>query len=277
MLQIAAVGPISVGIVLVLLLGEIDLSVGAVSGLAAAVMAVLNVQHGWAAYLAIVAAIARRRRDRPPPGLAVHPLRRPVVRRHPRRPARLAGGPAYRCSATTGTHQHHRPRRSSTSPNTFSRDTSAGSSPIVDHRRLRWRRSASAIAGGSRPGCAIGRVRVRSCASSALAVVVIGARRDPQLRPRRAAGGHDPARRSWSAGVSSPRAPASAATSSPSAATPRRRGGPASDVNRVRITVFMLCRHDGGDRRRPGGLAPARRSTRPRAAATCCCSRSPAR
>src|SRR4051794_26315301 len=44
MLQITATGLISVGIVYVLLLGEIDLSVGAVSGLAAAVMAVLNVQ-----------------------------------------------------------------------------------------------------------------------------------------------------------------------------------------------------------------------------------------
>ena len=38
-LQIAAVGTISAGVVLVLLLGEIDLSVGAVSGLCAAVMA----------------------------------------------------------------------------------------------------------------------------------------------------------------------------------------------------------------------------------------------
>ena len=38
---------ISIGVVLVLLLGEIDLSVGAVSGLAAGVMAVLSVQHGW--------------------------------------------------------------------------------------------------------------------------------------------------------------------------------------------------------------------------------------
>jgi D-xylose transport system permease protein len=57
MLQITAVGLISVGIVFVLLLGEIDLSVGAVSGLAAAVMAVLNVQHGWSPYLAIVAAV----------------------------------------------------------------------------------------------------------------------------------------------------------------------------------------------------------------------------
>jgi D-xylose transport system permease protein len=55
MLQITAVGLISVGIVYVLLLGEIDLSVGAVSGLCAAIMAVLNVKHGWNPYLAIAA------------------------------------------------------------------------------------------------------------------------------------------------------------------------------------------------------------------------------
>lgn len=58
MLQITAVGLISVGIVYVLLLGEIDLSVGAVSGLAAAVMAVLNVKHGVSPYLAIAAGVA---------------------------------------------------------------------------------------------------------------------------------------------------------------------------------------------------------------------------
>ncbi len=57
-LQIAAVGTISIGVVLVLLLGEIDLSVGAVSGLAAGVMAVLNVKQGWPAELAIVAGLA---------------------------------------------------------------------------------------------------------------------------------------------------------------------------------------------------------------------------
>src|SRR4051794_163961 len=57
MLQITAIGLISVGIVFVLLLGEIDLSVGAVSGLAAGCMAVLNVKHGWNPYLAIAAAI----------------------------------------------------------------------------------------------------------------------------------------------------------------------------------------------------------------------------
>src|SRR5437763_15100365 len=57
-LQIAGVGTISIGVTLILLLGEIDLSVGAVSGLAAAVMAVLNVKHGWAPIPAIAAALA---------------------------------------------------------------------------------------------------------------------------------------------------------------------------------------------------------------------------
>jgi D-xylose transport system permease protein len=57
MLQITAVGLISIGVVYVLLLGEIDLSVGAVSGLAAAIMAVLNVKHGWSPYLAIAAGV----------------------------------------------------------------------------------------------------------------------------------------------------------------------------------------------------------------------------
>ena len=57
-LQIAATATISIGVVLVLLLGEIDLSVGAVSGLAAGVMAVLTVQHGWAPILGIGAGLA---------------------------------------------------------------------------------------------------------------------------------------------------------------------------------------------------------------------------
>ena len=56
-LQITAVALISVGVVLVLLLGEIDLSVGALSGLAAAIMAVLQVKHGWDPYLAVAAGV----------------------------------------------------------------------------------------------------------------------------------------------------------------------------------------------------------------------------
>src|SRR3954465_1025511 len=56
-LQIAGVGMISIGVTLILLLGEIDLSVGAVSGLAAAVMAVLNVKHGWGPIPSMAAAL----------------------------------------------------------------------------------------------------------------------------------------------------------------------------------------------------------------------------
>src|SRR4051812_364795 len=58
MLQITGIGLISVGVVLVLLLGEIDLSVGAVSGLTSAITAVLSAKHGWSPYLAIAAGIA---------------------------------------------------------------------------------------------------------------------------------------------------------------------------------------------------------------------------
>jgi D-xylose transport system permease protein len=56
-LQMAATGTIAVGVFMILLLGEIDLSVGWVSGLASSVMAVLEVKHGWNPILAIVAAI----------------------------------------------------------------------------------------------------------------------------------------------------------------------------------------------------------------------------
>ncbi|MGI8587993.1 MAG: sugar ABC transporter permease [Chloroflexia bacterium] len=57
LLQIAAVGTISVGIILVLLLGEIDLSVGAVSGLCAGVMAVMNVKMGISGPVAVLAGL----------------------------------------------------------------------------------------------------------------------------------------------------------------------------------------------------------------------------
>jgi D-xylose transport system permease protein len=56
-LQATAVGLVAVGVVLVLLLGEIDLSVGAVSGLCAAIMAVLVQQEGWSPYLGIAAGV----------------------------------------------------------------------------------------------------------------------------------------------------------------------------------------------------------------------------
>jgi D-xylose transport system permease protein len=56
-LQSAAVGTISIGVVLVLLLGEIDLSVGSVSGLAAAILGVGLTQSHWPFVVALIAAI----------------------------------------------------------------------------------------------------------------------------------------------------------------------------------------------------------------------------
>jgi D-xylose transport system permease protein len=56
-MQCAAIGTIALGVVLVLLLGEIDLSVGSVSGLAAAVLAVTFVQLQWPLIVALAAAV----------------------------------------------------------------------------------------------------------------------------------------------------------------------------------------------------------------------------
>ena len=54
----STVGVISLGIVCVLMVGEIDLSVGSVSGVTSAIVGVLWVNQGWPAPLAILAAIA---------------------------------------------------------------------------------------------------------------------------------------------------------------------------------------------------------------------------
>lgn len=55
--QIASTGIIALGVVLVLLLGEIDLSVGSVSGAAAAILAVSNVTHGASPLVAVLMAV----------------------------------------------------------------------------------------------------------------------------------------------------------------------------------------------------------------------------
>ncbi|MFF0742198.1 sugar ABC transporter permease [Streptomyces sp. NPDC004111] len=53
----SGMGIMAVGIVFVLLLGEIDLSVGSVAGVGAAIWAVLQVSNGWNGWLAIVVAL----------------------------------------------------------------------------------------------------------------------------------------------------------------------------------------------------------------------------
>jgi simple sugar transport system permease protein/D-xylose transport system permease protein len=57
-LECCSVGVISLGIVCVLIAGQIDLSVGSVSGLCGAILGVLSVRHGLPAVLAVVVAIA---------------------------------------------------------------------------------------------------------------------------------------------------------------------------------------------------------------------------
>jgi D-xylose transport system permease protein len=56
-MQCASIGTIALGIVVVLLIGEIDLSVGSVSGMAAAILAVAFVQADWPLIFALAAAL----------------------------------------------------------------------------------------------------------------------------------------------------------------------------------------------------------------------------
>jgi D-xylose transport system permease protein len=56
-LQMAATGTIALGIIMVLLLGEIDLSAGSVSGLCAVVMTILYVRQHWPPLLAVLAGL----------------------------------------------------------------------------------------------------------------------------------------------------------------------------------------------------------------------------
>ena len=58
LMESVSVGIIALGIVCVLLVGQIDLSVGSVSGLSAALTAVTFVGSGWPVWLSILAAIA---------------------------------------------------------------------------------------------------------------------------------------------------------------------------------------------------------------------------
>jgi D-xylose transport system permease protein len=57
LLQIAVLGTLAVGMVMVLILGEIDLSVGAIAGVSAAALALLITDHGWPAWAAVVVAL----------------------------------------------------------------------------------------------------------------------------------------------------------------------------------------------------------------------------
>ena len=57
LLECAAVGTIAIGVVLALLVAQIDLSVGSMSGLSSAILGVGLTQHGWSVWAAMGAAI----------------------------------------------------------------------------------------------------------------------------------------------------------------------------------------------------------------------------
>jgi ABC-type xylose transport system permease subunit len=58
LLECAAVGTIAIGVVLVLLVAQIDLSVGSMSGLSSAILGVGLTQQGWSVWVAMAVAIA---------------------------------------------------------------------------------------------------------------------------------------------------------------------------------------------------------------------------
>ena len=275
MLQITTIGLISVGIVYVLLLGEIDLSVGAVAGLAAAVMAVLNVKHGWNPYLAIAAAVVV--------GAAIGFAQGSLFSKFvvPSFVVTLAGlltweGALLQVLGETGSLNITDPKITGLA-NIFYSDTVGWIIAVVVVVAY-----GAVLALGYRKRVAAGLAELEPAAAdpalrACVAVIVIAADRDPQLRSRRAAGGADPARLRGRHGVRRQADRPSAATSSPSAATPRRRGGPASAST---ASASPSSRSPARWRRSAAIMAASRLaspSTRTRAATNSCCWRSPAR
>ncbi len=224
-LQMTAVGLVSIGIVLVLLLGEIDLSVGAVSGLCAAIMAVLNVKHGWSPYLAIAAGVFA--------GTLIGLFQGSVFTRFavPSFVVTLAGllawpGAQLEVLGETGTVNLNDPKILGLT-STFYSDTvgwilalvAIGAYAAIALRARQKRVSEGLVRTTARLGRAADRARGRGGARGSLG---------PERRPWRPARGADPRRASACCSSTSRLAPRSDATSSPWAETPRRRGGLAS-------------------------------------------------
>ena len=216
------------GIVFVLLLGEIDLSVGFVSGVAGVLVALLTFpdnHHVFAAGPALVLALARRHRHRPAARRDHHEARRALLRRDAGGPAGLERGraaahrrqghrhhpeqllhrlrqrlPAVGDGMDPGRRRHRAVRGDAVlaAGATITRGAHqrSGRGPVAAHRRVRRRR----------PG---GRLRVRS--GPRHPVRDARHRRPVHLLDLRA----------------QPHA-SSGATSTRSAATPRPRGAPAS-------------------------------------------------
>src|SRR3954449_1204763 len=83
--QVAVTALIAIGVVFVLLIGEIDLSIGSVTGVCAVCVAYFaqpDTGHSYPGLVAIGLCAPARAADRADPGLDHRDHRRPVVRRH---------------------------------------------------------------------------------------------------------------------------------------------------------------------------------------------------
>ena len=134
--QMAGVTLLAYGVVFVLLIGEIDLSISYISGIAGVVVAKLTLPDGneVAGIVAILLAVAVVRADRRVPGLVRRVHRRAGVRRHARRLPDLAGrdpevdrGRGRDRDPGRDGQQHRRTTSSRTRPAGSSRRSSAGS------------------------------------------------------------------------------------------------------------------------------------------------------
>ena len=118
LVQAAVFSLLAMAEVFVLLLGEIDLSVGFVAGVSAAIMATrMGPSHNWSWPLAVGRCAARLRRHRPAAGHDHHPYRPALVRCDAGRPPVLAGRAAedprirrQRADQQPGDQRHRQPR-----------------------------------------------------------------------------------------------------------------------------------------------------------------------
>ena len=273
MLQITAVGLISIGIVYVLLLGEIDLSVGAVSGLCAAIMGVLNVKHGWNPYLAIGAGVLA--------GATIGMLQGMFFSGFgvPSFVVTLAGlltwqGALLYVLGDTGTLNINDGKITGLAGTLYDDATGIGIAR-AGHPGLRGRLVVGVPGKGQgrvgRPGAGARAGPHRRAGRGGR-----GGHLDLQQGPRAAAGRADPDRLRGGHAV---RGLAHAVRPARVRRGRQRRGGAAGGHQREprpRDRVLDRRRH-GRDRRHPGGVAAAGRQPVLGRVATCCCWRSPGR
>ena len=221
----AGVTLLAYGVVFVLLIGEIDLSISYISGIAGVVVAQMTLPesgHQVPGLVAILACHSGVHGDRGVPGLLRGLHRRPGLRRHPRGLPDLAGRDPE-VDRERGRHRH--PGRGGEQH----RQLLLLEHGRLDHRcsRVRGVRRKRAGRGdlsppGRRPGTRSG-VHRREAG-------IRGGRLDRdgdhlQQGPRRPVRPAPDDRRAARLDVSSPSGRPSAGTSTPSAATPRRPGG----------------------------------------------------